>query len=161
MPPVVNGWTDDVTVYEYDPQKARDLLAEAGYDESNPLELDFNYPVNVSRPYMPTPEETFTVVARQLEEVGIKIIPVTNDWGEYLDRVPSTDDHGIHFLGWTGDYNDSDNFVGVFFGAESAEWGFNDPELFSKLTEARGVPSIEEQTPLYEEINRLVSEMIP
>lgn len=161
MPPVVNGWTDDVTVYEFDQDKARALLEEAGYSESNPLTLDFNYPVNISRPYMPTPEETFTVVARQLEEVGIKVNPVTNEWGEYLDRMAGTDDHGIHFLGWTGDYNDSDNFVGVFFGAQSDEWGFDNAELFGKLAEARGIASITDQTPVYEEINRLVSEMIP
>ena len=30
-PPVVNGWNEDVTTYEYDPEKAKALLAEAGY----------------------------------------------------------------------------------------------------------------------------------
>lgn len=161
MPPIVNGWSDDVTVYEYDVDKAKELLAGAGYTADNPLELDFNYPVNISRPYMPTPEQIFTVLAKQLEEAGIKINPVTNEWGDYLDLTSNTADHGIHLLGWTGDYNDSDNFVGVFFGAESPEWGFNNPELFNKLDEARGIPNIDDQTAKYEEINRMVSDFIP
>src|SRR5690606_38233678 len=108
MPPVVNGYNDDVTVYEYDLDKAKALLAEAGYDESNPLTLDFNYPVNVSRPYMPSPEQIFTVLASQLTEAGIVVNPITNEWGDYLNITTSTTDHGIHLLGWTGDYNDSD-----------------------------------------------------
>lgn len=161
MPPVVNGYNDDVTTFEYDVDKAKQLLADAGYDESNPLELDFNYPVNVSRPYMPTPEQIFTVLASQLEEAGIKVNPITNEWVDYINLTTGTENHGIHLLGWTGDYNDSDNFVGVFFGQESLEWGFDNPTLFSQLQEARGVPSLEDQTALYEQINADVADFIP
>ena len=161
VPDTVNGYNPDVTTYDYDPEKAKALLAEAGYTEANPLALDFNYPVNVSRPYMPDPEQIFTVLSSQLSEVGVQTTPVSQEWGEYLDRITGTPDHGIHLLGWTGDYNDTDNFVGVFFGQQSAEWGFDNPELFQKLTEARGVPSLEDQTALYEDINEMVAEFIP
>lgn len=162
MPDVVNGWNPDVTTYEYDPEQARALLAEAGYDEANPLTLDFNYPVDVSRPYMPDPEQIFTVLAAQLADAGVVTNPVTNAWSpDYLDRITGTAEHGIHLLGWTGDYNDTDNFVGVFFGGQSSEWGFDNPELFAALQEARGIPSLEEQTALYQEINEQVAEFIP
>ncbi|KJQ53730.1 Heme-binding protein A precursor [Microbacterium sp. SA39] len=161
VPPVVNGYNDGVTTYDFDQEKAKSLLAEAGYTEANPLKLTFNYPVNVSRPYMPDPEQIFTVLSTQLAEVGVETTPVSEEWVEYLDRTTGTADHGIHLLGWTGDYNDTDNFVGVFFGQQSSEWGFDNPELFQKLTEARGVASLEEQTPLYEEINEDVAQFIP
>ncbi|WAA66955.1 ABC transporter substrate-binding protein [Microbacterium oxydans] len=161
VPDSVNGYNPDVTTYDYDPEKAKSLLAEAGYDEANPLKLTFNYPVNVSRPYMPDPEQIFTVLSSQLAEVGVETTPVSEEWVEYLDRTTGTSDHGIHLLGWTGDYNDTDNFVGVFFGQKSSEWGFDNPELFKKLTEARGVSNLEEQTPLYEDINEMVAEFIP
>lgn len=161
VPEVVNGYNPDVTTYDYDPEKAKALLAEAGYDEANPLSLTFNYPVNVSRPYMPDPEQIFTVLSSQLAEVGVETTPVSEEWVEYLDRTTGTSDHGIHLLGWTGDYNDTDNFVGVFFGQQSSEWGFDNPELFQKLTEARGVSNLDEQTALYEEINEMVAEFIP
>ncbi|UWF77853.1 MULTISPECIES: ABC transporter substrate-binding protein [Microbacterium] len=162
VPEVVNGYNPDVTTYEYDPEKAKALLAEAGFTAENPLSLTFNYPVNVSRPYMPNPEQIFTVLSKQLEEVGVQITPETDAWSpDYLDKITGTPDHGIHLLGWTGDYNDTDNFVGVFFGQPSSEWGFDNPELFQKLTEARGISSLEEQTPLYEEINEDVAQFIP
>jgi len=161
MPPSVNGWNADVTTYDYDPEKAKALLAEAGYTEANPLKLTFNYPVNVSRPYMPDPEQIFTVLSSQLKAVGVEATPKSNEWGEYLDLITGGTDHGIHLLGWTGDYNDTDNFLGVFFGQKSAEWGFDNPQLFKDLTDARGIADLDEQTKLYSEINEEVAKFIP
>lgn len=161
MPPAVIGWNDSVTEYEYDPDAAIALLAEAGYDEANPLTITFNYPVNISRPYMPNPEQIFTNLSSQLEAVGIVINPVTNEWVEYLDLMQGGSDHGIHLLGWTGDYNDPDNFVGTFFGLPTNEWGFDNPELFSALSDARGLATEEEQEAAYLAINEQIMQFLP
>ncbi|GEO96267.1 ABC transporter substrate-binding protein [Kocuria turfanensis] len=160
IPESVNGYNEDVTQYEHDPEKARQLLEEAGYADG--LELDFSYPTGVSRPYMPNPEQTFTTLTAQLEEVGITVNPQPDKWSpDYLDRVNGTSDHDLHLLGWTGDYNDTDNFVGVFFGQEKPEFGFDDPELFQALADARELTSVEEQTPVYEEINDQIMQKLP
>lgn len=159
MPQSVNGWNDSVTEYEYDPDRARALLEEAGVDGAT---IEFNYPTDVSRPYMPAPADTFNILRSQLQAVGLEINPVTDVWSpDYVDRITGSDDHGIHLLGWTGDYNDSDNFVGVFFGEAKPEWGFRNPELFQKIRSARGMPTVEEQTPAYEEINADIMEFLP
>ncbi|WP_121251511.1 ABC transporter substrate-binding protein [Nocardioides ferulae] len=159
IPPTVNGYTEDVATYDYDPDRARDLLEQAGAEGAT---IEFNYPTGVSRPYMPQPEDTFNVIRSQLAEVGLKIKPTADVWDpDYLEKIQGTSDHGIHLLGWTGDYNDTDNFLGVFFGGESSEWGFDNPELFDALREARGLPTVEEQTPAYEEINKMVMDFLP
>jgi peptide/nickel transport system substrate-binding protein len=161
MPDSVIGFNSGVTEYAYDPEAAQALLAEAGYDASNPLTITFNYPVNISRPYMPNPEQIFTNLQSQLEAVGVVLNPVSNEWGEYLDLIQGGSDHGIHLLGWTGDYNDPDNFVGTFFGSASNEWGFDNAELFAALTEARGLATEEEQTAAYEDINEQIMQFLP
>jgi peptide/nickel transport system substrate-binding protein len=159
IPEVVAGYNPDVTTYDYDPAKAEELLAEAGATGAT---IEFNYPTGVSRPYMPDPEATYNILSTQLEAVGLKIKPTADQWDpDYLEKIQGTDTHGIHLLGWTGDYNDTDNFVGVFFGQQGSEWGFDNPDLFQKLTEARGVASLEEQTALYEQINEDVAQFIP
>ena len=134
-------------------------MGEAGVPD---LTLQFNYPTNVSRPYMPNPEEIFTNISAQLEEIGITVDPQPNAWSpDYLDRIQGGSDHGIHLLGWTGDYNDTDNFLGVFFGGESPEWGFDNPQLFADLAAARAEADLEAQIPLYEAINEEVATFIP
>ena len=74
MPDLVNGYNPNVTTYAYDVEKAKSLLKEAGQEN---LTLKFAYPTGVSRPYMPTPEDTFQVLKSQLEAAGIKITPVS------------------------------------------------------------------------------------
>ncbi|MDX6320703.1 MAG: peptide/nickel transport system substrate-binding protein, partial [Propionibacteriaceae bacterium] len=117
MPSSVEGYNDKVTDYSYNLDKAKQLLKDANQEN---LTLRFAYPTGVSRPYMPSPEDTFTVIKSQLEKAGIKVQPVAAKWSpDYLDMVQSpggTDKRDIHLLGWTGDYNDPDNFIGVFFG---------------------------------------------
>lgn len=161
MPDSVIGFNDAVTTFDYDPEAAKRLLAEAGFTEAKPLTLTFNYPLNVSRPYMPNPEQIFANLQSQFEAVGIKVNPVSNEWTEYLDLIQGGPEHGIHLLGWTGDYNDPDNFVGTFFGAFSNEFGFENPELFAALTKARGLATEDEQAPAYRDIMEQIAVFNP
>ncbi len=63
MPDNVIGWNESVTTYEYDVAKAKQLLAEAGQSAIN---MPFNYPTGVSRPYMPNPETIYNAINQQL-----------------------------------------------------------------------------------------------
>ena len=158
MPDLVNGYSPDVETYDYDPQLAEEMLAEAGQSD---LTLEFNYPTEISRPYMPSPGDTFNVIRSQLEAVGITVKPTADQWEDYLGKIQGTDKHGIHLLGWTGDYNDPDNFVGVFFGRESSEWGYDNPKLFDALAEGRTLTSLEEQDAYYQGVNEQIMEFLP
>jgi len=159
MPDNVIGWNENVTTYEYDVAAAQALLAEAG---QTGLTIPFNYPTGVSRPYMPNPETIYNAISQQLSAAGITTTPVAEQWSpNYLDTVQGTATHGIHLLGWTGDYNDPDNFIGVFFGAATNEWGFTDQGIFDALATARTVTTEAEQETAYQDINEQIMTLLP
>ena len=70
MPPSLEG-ADDVQQYTYDPAKAKSLLQKAGV--TIPLEIDFWYPTDVTRPYMPDPKRNFEAFAASLNKSGFKV----------------------------------------------------------------------------------------
>ena len=158
MPPEVSGYADDVTTYNYDPEKAKQLLAQAGVSNLN---LKFYWPTEVSRPYMPDPKAIFTVIQSDLQKVGIKVTPVAKIWNSgYLTDV-NTGKADIHLLGWTGDYNDAYNFNGTFFGRFKPEFGFTNKALFDAIAKADATPDATQREDLYKGVNRQIMDFLP
>jgi len=164
MPPTVDGWADDVTTYDYDPEASKALLAEAGATGTT---LRFFYPTDVSRPYLPDPAAMFQVISQNLTDAGFTVQPTALPWNpDYLNAVQAGG-ADVHLLGWTGDYNDAYNFIGTFFAAKAdglakAEFGaFNNPEIFAALAAADAEPDPAARTELYQEANRLIMDYLP
>ncbi|MCU1567837.1 MAG: ABC-type dipeptide transport system, periplasmic component [Pseudarthrobacter sp.] len=159
VPPKISGFNNDAPALGHDPAKAREYLKEAAYAGE---ELRFYYPLNVTRPYLPTPEKVYAEISRQLTAVGFNIRPVPVDWSEgYLQKVQSPGDHALHLLGWNGSYSDADNFVGPLFGEKTGEFGYQDPQVFSKINRARGMPEGEERDEQYHTINAQIAATVP
>ncbi|MEH0841478.1 ABC transporter substrate-binding protein [Micromonospora sp. CPCC 205711] len=153
MPDTVLGYAPDVQKYDYNPEKAKQLLKEAGAEG---LTLNFYYPPDVSRPYMPNPQEIFTILANDLKAVGIKVTGVPRPWnGGYKDDVQQFGKHDLHILGWTGDYNDPGNFVGTFFGRGKVEFGDQAmTEMFDAIAKADGTVDEAGKKAAWEQVNR-------
>ena len=159
VPPKISGFNNDAPELGHDPAKAKEYLEEGGYAGE---ELKFYYPLNVTRPYLPTPEKVYAEISRQLTAVGINIRPVPVDWADgYLQKVQSPGDHALHLLGWNGSYSDADNFVGPLFGEKNGEFGYHDPQVFSKINRARGLPEGEERDEQYHTINAQIAATVP
>jgi peptide/nickel transport system substrate-binding protein len=160
MPPSLFGYADDVTKYTYDPAKAKSLLQKAGVQM--PLQVDFWYPTDVSRPYMPDPKRNFEAFAASLNKSGFKVVPHSAPWSpDYVGRVNDGKAGALNLIGWTGDYGDPDNFVGTFFQQPSTQWGFENQEIFDKLDAAEVETDEAKRTALYEEANRLIMDFLP
>ncbi|MFD3687611.1 ABC transporter substrate-binding protein [Nocardiopsis sp. NPDC058631] len=156
-PDTLDGWSPDVQTYDYDPDLAREMLADAGQED---LEIDFCYPTEVTRPYMPAPRDIFDVIVSDLEEVGVTVEAKSFEWTEY---IPQTDSGNcsMYLLGWTGDYNDAYNFIGTWFSTQNDAWGMDEPELFDAMAEASGNPDNEERIAAYQELNEQIMEVLP
>ncbi len=159
VPPKLSGFNNNAPSLGHNPAKAREFLAEGGY---NGEELTFYYPTNVARPYLPTPEKVYAEISRQLTAVGLNIKPVPVDWTDgYLQKVTTPGDHALHILGWNGSYADPDNFVGPLFGENTGEFGYQDPQVFSKIARARSLPDGKERTEQYQTINAQIAATVP
>lgn len=110
---VIEGGVEPV---EFDVEGARALLEEAGFTADNPATVHFWYPTEVTRPYMPDPAGLHQAVTQMLEDAGFVVEPHSDIWdspGYLLDAQSGFYD--LHFLGWTGDWDDPSNFYGIHF----------------------------------------------
>lgn len=138
LPPMVWGHNDAVPDWDYDPELAKQLLAEAGFPdglsevtiaedipdaEGNvvykagdkiPLRL---YYMPVTRFYYPNPKEIGEAMAVDLTRAGFNVqLELAGDWSTYLGLRRDGLLAGLYMLGWGGDNGDPDNFLNYFFG---------------------------------------------
>ena len=73
---MIPGWTDEVEAYPYDPAKAKELLAEAGYPNGFECKIYVNGDVRT---------RSAQIIQAQLAEVGITVDISTYEWGALLD----------------------------------------------------------------------------
>ena len=162
MPPCLFGYNDEIQGYEYDPEKAKQLLAEAGYPDG--FEVTLWHMGSTSRPYFPVPTQIAEAIQADLAKVGIKVKLFTEDWGAYLDDA-SAGKAPMIMLGWTGDNGDPDNFLNVLYSQRvcnipnAGNYGFKkNPELQELLDKALETYDQAERAELYKEANKLIVE---
>lgn len=159
MPPSLFGYAKDVQKYTYDPAKAKQLLQSAGL--SLPVNVDFYYPTGVSRPYMPDPQGIFQIYQQSLNNSGFKVIPHTEPWRpQYVADVNAGNAGQLNLIGWTGDYGDPDDFIGVFFKGGNPQFGFSNATLTNLLNQAAAETSQSKRVTLYQKANRMIMKNI-
>src|SRR5215470_6121374 len=158
IPNTVDGYNGDLKPYPYDPEKAKSLLTEAG---ASNLAVNFYWPSEVTRPYMPNPRDIFGSIQADLQKVGITVNPITKPWnGGYLDDVDEAR-ADLFLLGWTGDYNTEDNFIGSFFGSPTNRFYTVDTfgkELSDMIKKADAEPDAAKRVQMYKDLNRKIME---
>jgi dipeptide transport system substrate-binding protein len=156
------GFNSQITDFEYNPAKAKELLKQAGHPNGFEIEL---WTLPVSRPYNPNGKRMGEMMQADLAKVGIRAKLVTFDWPTYVAKQRSGEQVMMQ-IGWNSDNADPDNFLygtlscaAVKGGANQAQWC---NKAYDKLVEkAKRISSQEERRKLYEEAQVIFHKDIP
>jgi dipeptide transport system substrate-binding protein len=162
IPPILWGYNDAIKDYPYDPAKAKELLAQAGFPNGFELELWY---LPVTRPYNPDGKRMAEMIQADWDKVGVKAKLVTYEWAEYRKRAKSGE-HQVVMFGWSGDNGDPDNFFVPLLGCEAVKGGGNNARWCNQafedlITRAAQTPKQADRAKLYEQAQVIFKEEAP
>lgn len=145
MSPAEPYYIDLSDTYPYDPERARELLAEAGYSDGFTVSFELPEPYNLER-------RSGEVIAQQLSEVGIDVELSVVEWATWVQRIFLGGDYDMTIIGHSEPrdinvYADPDYY-----------YGYDNPEIQQLLDRAEAASSEEEATEAYREIARIIAE---
>jgi ABC-type transport system substrate-binding protein len=145
--------------YEFDPEAARALLAEAGYPDGFQTSIFYR---DVFRVYLPEPGLVAVELQTQLRDnLGIDAEVVVMESGQFIDDSTNGRLDGFYLLGWGADYPHVTNFLDFHFGEANPQFGVAHPEIYEPLVEASQIADPAESAPLYETANNQIRELVP
>lgn len=160
IPPSLKEFqSETATSYAFNPQAAKQLLAQAGYPNGFPLQLWY---MPVSRPYFPNPKPIAEAFAADLNAIGIKVNLQTKDWAAYLADRTKKPGYQAFMLGWTGDYGDPDNFYYAHFGPNSTKdiGDWKNEQIIQFLNQGRATNVLAERIKIYKQIDEILSQEV-
>ena len=170
MPINFPGVSENRTVpYQYNPQKARKMLYEAGFTDFNddkvlelkkkPIKFTFMY-------YQDTESEDVSKnVAEDLKNVGLDINLIrVNDFDKFLKAIVSGQADFYHFKA-NSKYADPDRFLSPLFDSKNIGntnlSGFSNQTVDSMLLKARNITGDEFRYKFYNEIDKMIVDEAP
>jgi peptide/nickel transport system substrate-binding protein len=145
MTPAEAYYIDLTGTYPYDPERARALLAEAGYP--NGFTIDFELP----EPYI-NERRSGEVVAQQLRQVGINVNLSVVEWGTWIQRIFLGGDYDMTIIG-----HSEPRDINVY-GNPNYYYRYDNQRVRDLLAEAEAATTAEAETAAYQEIARIIAE---
>lgn len=160
----MTGENDAVKAYVPDVNRARALLASAGYRHGFTTQLFY---APIPRPYLPDPKSVAEEVRRELRRVGINVQLQSFEWSVFLEKVHNGE-HPMCLAGWSGDNGDPDNFLYTLLDRDSARrpnalnYAFWRDERFHDLMlQGQESSDLAQRAHIYEQANAMVHEYVP
>ena len=162
LPPGFPAYNPYLDGYEYNPEKARTLLAESKYgsDTSTYPRITLTVPGEFGSPIGPVME---SILATWEEQLGITMELQQTEWATYLQDLRDRRFQIFGGLGWVADYVDPENFLDGLFHSDSDNnhTGYSNQELDGILERARVIRSTDSRTALYQEAEQLIVDEAP
>jgi ABC-type transport system substrate-binding protein len=155
---IPNGCVGDEW-YEFNPEKGRQLLAEAGFPNGFATKIYYR---DVVRGYLPQVSNVAQDVQAQLKaNLNIDAEIVVMESGAFIEASTTGKLDGLYFLGWGADYPHITNFLDFHFGAANPQFGNPFPEIYEKLTQGAQIADPKQAEPIYIEANNAIRELVP
>lgn len=142
--------------YRYDPDKAKALLASAGFPGGKGLPV-------IRLISIPIYADIATYIARQLEEIGIPAQVEIVQKSLLLTQTSKSE--ALFFRGsWIADYPDAENFFSVFYGKNPAPPNYTryrNPQFDALYESATREPNDSIRYALYRNMDRLIVQDAP
>ena len=152
--------------YPYDPQKAKELLAAAGWTpgaggvlmkEGKP----FQFTMDVGQKGVLEPVNA--LIQQDLKKVGVVADLNTMEWNSYIQKVVVRRDYTASVNWWT---YPSDPDVFPYYASSAAGKGFNipgyqDPKLDEILIQGQGTTDLEARKAVYKQLQSYMADTLP
>lgn len=155
LPPNMPGYQENPAGYKYDLNKAKQLMAEAGY----PKGLPDVYPLLYRQSQI---TDTLMVnLQAQLAQIGIKVKLQAVPFPQYLDIV--TKGKGVMFLGhWAQDYPDPDDFLNILFNTNQIPsnniYEYSNPSVDKQVDQLATENDLNKAIPGYQAVEKQIME---
>jgi peptide/nickel transport system substrate-binding protein len=149
------GYDPAIQPHPYDPEKARKLLAEAGY----PQGFDFVL-LSPNGRYL-NDKEVAEAVVGDLRKVGLNASVKVHEWGTYISTLYAIKGSPAHILGWGGATFDADGTFFPLMRTKQVLSHFSDPAMDALIDEGRSVMGREKRQKIYSQACRIFQEEVP
>lgn len=155
-PPGTAGFTAESKT-EYNVEKAKQLLAEAGFPGGKglaPIEILYNT------------SEAHKVIAEAIQQMwktalGVDVTLSNQDWKVYLNSQ-KTLNYQVSRAGWIGDYSDPNTFIDMWVtGGGNNQTGFSSKEYDNLLKESQRAPTQEARFAIFQKMEKILSDEMP